>query len=106
MAKRIRETKVGDIFSVQTDEKTKKYMQYIVSDLTQLNSDVIRVFKKSYPIDDKPDLKNIINDNVEFYAHCDTKAGIIQGLWELVGNDANVRETDHILFRDSRDYGN
>lgn len=48
-------TKIGDVFSVKIDNN-KKYFQYIVSDLTQLNSDVIRAFKKVYPINAHPDL--------------------------------------------------
>ena len=29
-------TKIGDVFSAKTDEKTKKYFQLIAYDLTQL----------------------------------------------------------------------
>lgn len=39
-------TKVGDVFSVKLDNEMKKYFQLIAFDLTQLNSDVIRAFKK------------------------------------------------------------
>ena len=98
-------TKIGDIFSVKIDDGHKKYMQYIISDLTQLNSDVIRGFKKKYPIDYIPDLSEIIKDEVEFYAHCVTKWGIKLGYWEKIGNICDVGETGHILFRDSNDYG-
>jgi len=52
-------TKLGDIFSVNVTENTKKYFQYIANDLTQLNSDVIRAFKKEYSINDKPELSEI-----------------------------------------------
>ncbi len=41
-------TKVGDVFSVKLDNEVKKYFQLIAFDLTQLNSDVIRAFKKVY----------------------------------------------------------
>ena len=99
-------TKTGDVFSVHVDDNSKKYLQYIVSDLTQLNSDVIRAFKKTYPIDANPDVSEIINGEIEFYAHCVTKWGIKLGYWEKVGNIADVGETNHILFRDSGDYGN
>jgi hypothetical protein len=53
-------TTIGDIFSVKIDEHTQKFIQYIVSDMTQLNSDVIRVFKKIYPLDIKPNLEEIL----------------------------------------------
>jgi len=99
-------TKIGDVFSVNVDDKSKKYLQYIVSDLTQLNSDVIRVFKKVYPFDTNPDLSEIVKGEVEFYAHCVTKWGLKLGYWEKVGSIAEVGKIDHILFRDSGDYGN
>ena len=63
-------TKIGDIFSVKISEIEKKYFQLIAFDLTCLNSDVIRAFKKSYTVDEKPDLSKIITDEVQFYAPC------------------------------------
>ena len=99
-------TKIGDVFSVKIDDSSKKYFQYIISDLTQLNSDVIRAFKKVYPINTNPDLSEIVNGEVEFYAHCVTKLGIKMGYWEKIANVSNVGEINHILFRDTADYGN
>ncbi len=99
-------TKLGDVFLVKINDAEKKYMQYIISDMTQLNSDVIRAFKKVYPIDTPSDLEEIGKDDVEFYAHCVTEWGIQFGFWEKVGNIKEVGKTDHILFRDSGDYGN
>lgn len=99
-------TKIGDVFSVKIDDKNKKYFQLIAFDLTQLNSDVIRAFKKLHPINSNPDLSDIINDEVQFYAHCITKLGIKMGYWEKAGNLPDVGQTDHILFRSSGDYGN
>ena len=49
-------TRIGDVFSVKMDNNKKKYLQYVISDLTQLNSDVIRVFKTEYPDDKNPNL--------------------------------------------------
>ncbi len=98
-------TKIGDVFSVKLDDNRKKYFQYVANDLTQLNSDVIRAFKKTYSINPNPDLSEIVTDEVEFYAHCVTKWGIKLGLWERVGNIANVGKVE-VVFRDSEDYGN
>ena len=39
MLKRIKNTVIGDVFCAKIDENHKRYLQYIVSDLTQLNSD-------------------------------------------------------------------
>ena len=104
MAKRVI-TKIGDVFSVKIDGGSKKYFQLIAFDLAQLNSDVIRAFKKVYSTDDNPDLSEIINGEVEFYAHCVTKSGVKLNLWEKVGNTAEIGDTAHILFRCTNDYG-
>ena len=98
-------TKIGDVFSVKIDENNKKYFQLITFDSTQLNSDVIRVFKKVYSLDENPELSVLINDDISFYAHCVTKFGLKMGLWEQVDNLSNVGEIDHILFRGSSDSG-
>ncbi len=98
-------TKVGDIFSVKLDENRKKYFQYIGNDLIQLNSEVIRAFKRTYPIEAIPDLSDIVSDEVDFYAHCVIKFGIKMGLWEKVGNVSNIGKLDNILFREAGDYG-
>lgn len=98
-------TKAGDVFSVKIDDNSKKYFQYITNDLTQLNSDVIRAFKKKYLINANPDLAEIVNGEIEFYAHCVTKFGLKMNLWERVGNIAEIGDTTNILFRDTSDYG-
>lgn len=99
-------TKIGDIFAVKINDHYKKYFQYIVSDLTQLNSDVIRAFKKSYPIEDSPELSEIVKEEVEFYAHCVTKLGIKMGYWECIGNTKEVGNFENVLFKSSSDDGN
>ncbi len=98
-------TKIGDIFSAMIDENTKKYFQLIAFDFTQLNSDVIRAFSKKYEVSENPSLDEIIQDDVEFYAHCITDLGKKMKLWERVGSITNVGSLDHILFRDTNDYG-
>lgn len=98
-------TSIGDIFSVKINDRQKKYFQLIAFDLTQLNSDVIRAFKRIYNLDESPDLSSIIDDEIDFYTHCVTKLGLKMELWEKVGNDSDVGETEHILFRATEDYG-
>ena len=104
MLKRVKNTKIGDVFCAKIDDNHKKYLQYIVSDLTQLNSDVIRAFKKVYPINVNPDLSEIVNGDVDFYAHCVTKAGIKRGLWDTVGNIQDIGSIEHIIFKDKEDF--
>ena len=105
-SKRVPSTKIGDIFCVHINENTKRYFQYIISDFTQLNSDVIRGFKRAYSSNRIISLEEIVDGEVDFYTHTDTKAGIKMGLWEKVGNNPRVGNTEHILFRSSRDLGN
>ena len=103
MAKRV-VTKVGDVFCANIDGKYKRYLQYIVSDLTQLNSDVVRVFKEKYPIDAEPKLDEVVKGEVEFYAHCVVSGGVKRGLWEKVGKCADVGDVENIIFKRKGDY--
>ncbi|WP_279121737.1 hypothetical protein [Bacteroides acidifaciens] len=100
--KRVR-TKIGAVFSAKVSENEKKYFQLIAFDLTQLNSDVIRAFKKVYGIEEQPPLAEIVNGEVEFYAHCVTKSGVKLSLWEKVGSIPEVGDIKHIIFRGTSD---
>ncbi len=51
------DTKIGDLFCVPINDQEKRHFQLVAFDSTQLNSDVIRAFKKIYPIQDQPDIK-------------------------------------------------
>jgi hypothetical protein len=71
---------------------------------TQLNSDVIRAFKKAYRIDSKPELQEVVSDEVDFHAHVVIKWDIKNKLWEKVGNATCPQKLD-LLFRDTNDVG-
>lgn len=101
-----KKTKIGDIFSVKIDEFNQKFFQYITNDLTQLNSDVIRVFKCIYPLNVKINLSEVIAGDVDFYAHCVIKLGIELEYWRWIGNVGNVGDFSHVWFRDTDDFGN
>jgi hypothetical protein len=98
-------TNIGDIFSIRVNDHKMKYFQLIALDITQLNSDVIRSFRKEYEIGAAIDLDQVVKGEVEFYAHCVTKWGVKMGYWEKVGKSNDVGEIDHILFRGTSDYG-
>ncbi|PTV43293.1 hypothetical protein DBL02_16915 [Acinetobacter oleivorans] len=95
-------TKIGDVFVVKLDDGRKKYFQLVAFDFTQLNSDVIRVFKTLYEKNNHSKLSEIINDEVDFYAHCITTLGVKFGFWEWGGNLSGVGSID-VLFRSSSD---
>ena len=58
------DTKIGDLFSVPINDQEKSHFQLVAFDSTQLNMDVIRAFKKIYPIQDQLDINEIISDEV------------------------------------------
>lgn len=70
--------KVGDIFKVRLDNGFSKYFQFIGSDHTQLDSDVIRCFKTKYS--SSVMLEEIVTDEIETYIHCMIKQGIKMNL--------------------------
>lgn len=84
MAKRI-VTKIGDVFCVEVDNAYKRYFQYFCNDMSELNSSVIRVFKKRYPMDSNPKPEAIVSDEVDFYAHTILRDGIEDGIWYKIG---------------------
>ncbi|SDM14590.1 hypothetical protein [Chryseobacterium taihuense] len=102
MAKRII-TKIGDIFSVELDNGNKKYFQYITNDLTQLNSDVIRVFKEEYPTNTIYDVNKILSGEVDFHAHTMINIGVKQGFFRQEGNATSIEGFSQIIFRDTED---
>lgn len=97
-------TKIGDVFCINLDDCNKKYFQYVAKDLTQLNSDVVRAFKKTYPIDENPNLPDVAKDEIAFYAHCVINLGVKMGVWQKVGKAPIEGEID-VLFRSTNDYG-
>jgi hypothetical protein len=97
-------TKLGDVFSVPVSEKKQRFFQLIARDLTQLNSDVVSVFKKCYDITASLDMNEIVKDAVEFHAHVFVKIGIKQNEWLKVGH-APLPQKDDVLFRNSSDHG-
>ena len=92
--------KIGDIFEVPLINSRKAYVQYIGEDSTMLNSDVIRVFSRRYPITDKLEIFDIVRDEVEFYAHTHSmQLGVDEKLWYMVGNSDDTGDIKAPLFR-------
>src|SRR3989338_10410086 len=105
--KRVIRPKVGDIFEVLLKNGTKGYVQYIGNDITQLNSDVVRIFKKRYSSDVTPSLEEIVKGEIEFYAHVvGVEVGEEDGSWKRIGNSKELGDPKAPFFRDSRDFGN
>ena len=98
-------TKIGDIFCIEFDGKFKCFFQYIANDCHQLNSSVIRAFKSRYPIEYDPDINDLVNSEVAFYAHTVLKSGIDFNAWYKIGRSMNLGEEklSQILFGCTQD---
>ena len=97
MSKRVY-VRLGDIFCVEADD-FKCYFQYITRDKSQLNSQVIRVFKQHYPLDYIPNMDEIVNGKIEFYAHTILQAGLHFNAWYKIGSHKQVGNINNIMFR-------
>ena len=92
-------TQIGNIFCVQLDNKRMRFFQYVAKDMTQLNSSVIRVFKRDYASDSTPEINVIVSDCIDFYAHTVLRVGIERGAWCKVGTSTDIGNPDNIMFR-------
>lgn len=93
---------LGDVFSVNVEKDRCKYFQFICTDTSQLNSDVIRAFKTKFPATESPSPNFIVNEPVDFFAHTMIKLGLSLGKWEKVGN-ASIEGPLDVMFRDTND---
>ena len=75
-------------------------MQFILVDSSCLGGWCIRVFKKEYATEDKPDMEDVISDKVDFY--CLTYAighGVLDELWTKAGKSKELGSFDNIVFK-------
>jgi hypothetical protein len=96
---------IGDMFEVPMDGSAVRFFQYVGNDMTQLNSAVIRVFRKSYDVTEPLDVDAVTAGTVDFHAHVFLRIGLKRQLWRKVRH-AQAPSTLDVLFRDSEDYGN
>jgi hypothetical protein len=85
MAKRVI-VKEGDVFGADLGNHRMKYLQYVMLDPSEMNSEVIRVFKRESTPVTQPDLEIIAQSEVDFYAHVVVKWGVQMGLWQKIGH--------------------
>lgn len=100
MGKRI-QCRKGDIFMVRL-ENFQRYFQYIIDDESQLYSNVIKIFKRKYPLGSFPDYEELATSDVEFYAHTFIKYGVKQELWQKVSK-ASIYDNFDAKFIDDYD---
>lgn len=94
--------KIGNVFKVRLPDGTIRYFQFIGKDLSELNGDVIAIFKTHFS-DDCINEDEIANDEIECFMHTSVLAGIKLGLWERVFSlPIKIKESE-IVFRFSLD---
>src|SRR4051795_13029168 len=94
---------IGDVFATILDNDRVKCFQFIAIDENQMRSEVIRVFSTAYKDVDEIDISKVVNDSVDFYAHCVVKAGLKYGYWKKIGTSPDLGKLD-VMFRSSRDF--
>lgn len=97
--------KFGDVFSIKIENNLHRYFQYVANDITQLNSEVIRVFKTDYLSSEEPTIEEIVLSEIDFYSHVISKVGVKMGVWDKVGNSKTTGAGEP-WFRISDDSGN
>lgn len=99
----IRVTK-GNVFKVKLSNGYIRYFQFLGKDVSELNGDVIVIFKKHYT-DEQYNMDEILQDEIEYFMHTSVSFGVKLGLWERVfTSPVSIPEAD-IVFRTSQDIG-
>lgn len=97
-------TRIGDIFSLIINDNEKVIFQFISRDKSYLCSDVIRVFKKRFPIGYNTKINEVLDDEVWCYLHTFVSIGTTLGCWTKIGFSQQLGTLD-VYFRDALDYG-
>ena len=96
---------IGEVYLIESSDE-QIYFQHIANDKSQLDSNVIRVFKKNdQELKMNTDLKSIVRSPVLFHAHVIISVGMKLKIWRSVGKEIVVEHSD-VTFRSSDDAGN
>lgn len=93
----------GDVFRIPVGSEEVAYFQYVADDSTQLGSQVIRVFRATYPEKKDLTLSEILSKCIDFHCHVFLKAGVKFGGWEKVGH-SNPPKSLEVKFRSNSDF--
>lgn len=88
---------IGDVYAIQLPDNRVGFMQHLANDSSQLGSNVVCVFRVIQAQDSPVDLAQIVQADIEFYAHVLLKAGETLGIWNKVGR-ANKAHTSLPLW--------
>jgi hypothetical protein len=96
--------RTGDIYSVEIGPDQFRLFHHVVNDSSELNANVVRVFKPTYTAQALLDPSPALLAEIDFHALTICSNGIRLGLWRKVGHQKPVGQLD-IWFRKSGDYG-
>lgn len=96
--------KKGNVFKVKLDNGLFRYFQFVGKDISELNGDVIAIFKGHYT-NEPVNPATIVNDDIECFLHTSIIAGIELGLWERVYSLPVKIIEKEIIFKASQDVG-
>lgn len=91
-------SRVGEVYKVPYVDQNR-YFQFVAIDQTQLNSDVVAVFKLTSAPDEIVELDAITSSDIEFFTHTTVNAGVKQSLWEKIGSSDAV-DSSGALFKE------
>lgn len=95
----------GDIFEVTLSDSKRGYFQLLMTDETQLSSEVVRAFDFVCDSNETIQAKDLVKHPVKFHTHVDIKLGTRLGIWEKIDNFKIEDDFQPPWFRASDDYG-
>lgn len=90
--------RINDVFEVELPD-CKRYFQYLQSDSTWLEGNVIAIFENKYDKSELPPIDDIVRGPVEYYCHTNINLGVKFGLWKKYGNAPACSDLSDIYFR-------
>ena len=94
---------IGNVFKVELSDGRIRFFQFIGKDVSELNGDVIAIFKRHY-LGEPYEEEVIVRDEVECFMHTSVGAGIKMGLWRIAFT-SSIHIQEKIVFRTSLDIG-
>lgn len=98
----MRRIKKGDVFKAKLENGEIRYFQYIGKDSSELDGDVICIFKTHYAEEAGNQENKILDDEIESYIHTSVSLGVKWELWEYAFS-ALPKSEKGIYFRTSMD---
>ena len=98
----MRGLKEGDIFEVPTDG-SKQFLQYIATDKSCLNGQVVRAFDYELRLNETCPLEELVKKSIKFHTHTMLQAGVKLNVWKKIGNVPLAKDFKLPVFRHTED---